>query len=178
MSAVWSSFLKRYGVAGRLLCSVDIKDCCTCPGFTTACMAESSQNEENRDSNPITDNKILLGVPRKLSNGCHGNNKPPLVGEPHLMNGDGGSHGNNINVPDDNGGINESSLSSSSDDDEEEEGEGSTESSSEEEGELSEEAQLKRAGVDIDLQALGTATEGGVAPLPLMSEVSGQSQYP
>ena len=83
--------------------------------------------------------------------------------------GSGNGHSNNILG---NHGDEGSSSSSSSD-----EGEGSTESSSEEEGELSEEVQLKRAGVDIDLQSLGAATEGGVAPLPLMSEVSEQSRY-
>lgn len=144
-------------------------------------MAEISLHGECKDSNPITESKLLLGIPRKQSHSsidhCHGNDQPPIVR--HLMNGQatvtdvGDDHGNNVPIT--GGGddhtidADDSSSSSASDD---EEGEGSSESSDEEEEQLTEEEQLKNAGVDIDLHALGAPSEGCVAPLHLLSEVS------
>lgn len=59
--------------------------------------------------------------------------------------------------------------SSSVSEEEGEEEESSSDSS--QEGELSDQMQLKNAGVEIDLEDLGIPTEGGVAPLHLLSEV-------
>jgi hypothetical protein len=149
-------------------------------------MAETGQQQACADSNLITESKVLLAIPRKQSgsavaNSCHGNGQPAihplnghLVSEEHTNDVDedsipvmGGNHGDGGHVV--NG---DSSSSSSSDDEDDDEGEEESSESSSEEGELSEEAQLKEAGVDIDLQALGTPSEGGVAPLHLLSEVS------
>lgn len=140
-------------------------------------MAEISHHGECQDSNPITctESKLLLGIPNYSSS-----DQPPIannsINEQSTVNhhGDdvGGDHGNDVPIVMGAGHPDDTSSSSSSSDEEEgeEEGEGSSESSEEEE--LTEEVQLKNAGVDIDLHGLGTPSEGGVAPLHLLSEVS------
>lgn len=156
----------------------------------------SSQHGAYPEGNPITENKGLLGAPRNqsaLTTDHHDNEQPLLInGQPAVT----GLQGNTIPTngrPDHQGNYSchllflplimlgpivngqpaDSDVSSSASSSEEEgEEEGSSDSSQEEEGELSDEMQLKNAGVEIDLEVLGTPSEGGVAPLHLLSEVS------
>lgn len=152
---------------------------------STVYMAEP--NAGATTGNPITtNNKVLFGVTRKqmANNGGtvtayhHGNghsNWNSGIAE-HHGNGQTATGGNGETViggHHDNGQLvaDESSSSSSSSS----EGSGSEQESSsaaEEEAELSDETELKRAGVELDLDTLGSpGGSGGVAPLQLLSEV-------
>lgn len=131
-------------------------------------MAEPNHNIGTTNGNPVTSNNVLFAVPRKLT----GNNENTV----HTTHSHGnGHHGNDTGGHDNNqldasGEENSSSSSSSESEDEESEGESSSE---EEEEEVSDEVALKLAGVELDLDALGTVQEaGGVAPVQLLSEVS------
>lgn len=139
-------------------------------------MAERSQHGVSVDSNPITESRVALGVLSKQSNSTnhHSNGQPPIINHPEPMIAGhqgllvmGGDHGDGHLIVVDGG------SSSSPSPSEEESSEGESEySSQEEDGELTEEMQLKNAGVEIDLEALGAPSEGGVAPLQLLSEVN------
>ncbi len=149
-------------------------DCCS--GSTVHYMAD----EVTATGNPITDSKVLVGVPRRKNTTGHpdASNLPPLT--------PGGHHGNPGGTP--NGAApgegvtttvttsqqDESGASSPSEEESSEGSEGSSSEQEEQEEELTDDKILKDAGVDLDIMAALAAhpPSGGVAPLSLLSEVS------
>ena len=105
----------------------------------------------------MTEGHDLPVVPRKTlqASCCHGNSSASCSGE--------------IRTFDDKSTTESSSSESNDDDDEEEEEEEEEEEGG---GVVDDATELKNAGVELDLKALGSPSSPGVAPLSLLSEVS------
>ena len=153
------------------VCPYDLNVCLYvgCAGILHMAQVNGS-HAHNDNSNPVTSHtKVLIGVPRKQgpniphSNGYHDNGLDDVPDDVQTI----GEQQNVQLVA--NGNSSPSSSSSS----ESESSDGVSSDSEEGEGEVSEEEVLKRAGVQLDLETLGTpAQAGGTAPIELLSEVS------
>lgn len=129
-------------------------------------MAEVTRGEVPSNGNPITSSNVLLGIPRKQSDSLEqstitSNGQSVTTG--HHDNSEAGLHGNGHLTTSDGDSPSSSSTSAS-------ENERSSESESNDE-EVTDEMELKNAGVTLDLETLGSPSVEGEAPLHLVSEV-------